>query len=105
MQTKPTTSEECRFLAEYRLEVLGLRQADIATAARCRQAWISHIEAGHLPAPWKRNAILKAYRIAESEFVRLVGASWGAHVQPQPAVEIYLSFSQSIGIVKFIHLG
>lgn len=61
-------------LAKYRLEHLGMKQSEVAEKAGCQQAWISQIERGHLPKPWEREALLKAYNLKnrESYFVKLV---------------------------------
>jgi hypothetical protein len=66
------TVEQCATLAEYRLEVMRAKQDDIARRARCAQAWISQIERGHLPKPWSRDEISKAYDLEDEDFVRLV---------------------------------
>lgn len=67
-----TKSEECLTLREYREEVLGMPQTDVARAAKCHQAWVSHVEGGHLPRRWKWDNLLKAYRLEPAEFSRLV---------------------------------
>lgn len=91
---KPVSSNECRYLAEYRREVLGLRQSDVAVLAKCKQAWISHVEAGHLPAPWRRGPLVRAYRLEESEFIRLVRESKNAQQEFNVQVfEPFVSFS------------
>jgi transcriptional regulator with XRE-family HTH domain len=59
-------------LARYRRDVLGLRQSELAEMAHCQQAWISQVECGHLPEAWSRADLLKAYRLKETRFVRLV---------------------------------
>jgi len=71
VKTKP---EECLTLGEYRREVLRQPQTSIARAANCAQGWISQVELGHLPAPWRREQLMRAYRLDRKpgEFERLV---------------------------------
>lgn len=68
------SSRSCGTLSEWRVEVLGLRQVDVARLAACEQAWISAVERGHLPRKWNRANLLMAYGLAgqDQEFERLV---------------------------------
>lgn len=67
----------CVTLAEFRIEVLGMKQSELALRAKCKQAWISQVESGHLPKPWSRGRLLQAYGLErwEREFVRMVQGS------------------------------
>jgi len=69
------TSQECSTLREYREQVLRLPQTEVARRAKKTQAWISMVErTGHLPRPWNREPLLKAYELmdSEEELVRLI---------------------------------
>ncbi|MBI5614908.1 MAG: helix-turn-helix domain-containing protein [Gammaproteobacteria bacterium] len=71
-----TSARECLTLAEYREQVLRLSQREVAALARCKQAWISTVERGHLPKPKNWLRLLKAYRLegdeGEREFERMI---------------------------------
>lgn len=76
--------KDCISLSEYRKEVLCQPQTEIARRAKCAQGWISQVERGHLPATWRRDALLKAYELESrpAEFERLVlGAAKSAELQ------------------------
>lgn len=63
---------QCQTLREYRENILALPQAEVARRAKCKAAWVSFIERGHLPRAWNREALLKAYELSGAEFVRMV---------------------------------
>lgn len=66
------TSQECTTLGEYRTTVLAQPQVEVARRAKCQQGWITQVECGHLPRPWNRDRLLKAYELDGEEFERLV---------------------------------
>jgi DNA-binding XRE family transcriptional regulator len=65
-------SNDCVRLREFREEVLGAPQTEVALRAKVSQARISAIESGKLPRKWNWPPYLKAYGLTESEFHRLV---------------------------------
>lgn len=66
----------CVTLREYRDQVLGLNQSDIATAALCDQSWVSAVENGKPPRRSSRtwDALLRAYGLMgqEDQFMRMI---------------------------------
>lgn len=82
-------SKQITPLAKYRIEVLGMKQSEVAEKAGCQQAWISQVERGHLPKPWERDALLKAYGLQkrESYFVKLVTDAKKMQALQKPVLE------------------
>ena len=75
------SSRNCGTLSEYRREILKLRQTEIA----------SRVERGHLPAPWSRQDLLRAYGLTEEEFERMVkGAAKCRDLTPAAFAERFL---------------
>lgn len=74
-------------LAEHRLEVLRLAQAEVARLASCSQALVSRVERGWEPKrkwteTWK--GLLRAYRLDERAFLRLIRAARAAAALKRP---------------------
>lgn len=70
-------SKDCINFAEYRLEVLELKQSDLAHHCKCKQAWISKLENGHMPEPWNLEKIVNGIKklghsITKDELKRLI---------------------------------
>lgn len=77
-------------LAEYRENVLGLRQSDVALKAGCAQSWISQVERGHLPKPWNREQIMRGYGLTqkqEPQFVSMIQTAKRLKALPKPMRE------------------
>lgn len=68
--------ETCVTLDEYRVQVLGLKQWDVAEGCRCSQQSVSLVERGWLPKSSSNlyAKLLKAYQLQRQEehFVRMV---------------------------------
>lgn len=79
----------CLTIGEYRLTVLRCRQNDVALRAQCKQSWVSQIESGHLPKPWNRKAILRAYGLErwEADFERMVTNAKKMNALAKPIAE------------------
>jgi len=99
-------SADCVRLKEYREEVLGAPQTEVALRAKVSQARISAIEAGKLPRKWNWPPFLKAYGLTESEFHRLVTGEAKLRALTVPvaedlplfASEVHGSGARSIGM-------
>ena len=100
-----TNASECVTLGEYRREVLQQPQTEIARRAKCAQGWISQVELGHLPAPWRRDVLLKAYELTDApeQFERLVLAAAKSKELKKPLSETHpLLAATSSSKPKFI---
>lgn len=80
------TPEECKDgLAEYRLDVLGIKQSDVARIIRKDQPRVSYLEQGcfrgAIPPPWTRAKEIEGYRkhgvppLTDEQFVMLIERS------------------------------
>ncbi len=77
-----------RSLTEYRKEVLGERQADIARRMGLTgNGGVSLVERGHLPEPWNRQRWANAYALPVAQFVGLVQAARQRQALRRPASE------------------
>jgi DNA-binding XRE family transcriptional regulator len=68
----PQKVADCTNLREYRDYVQGKTQAEIAESVGCTSAWISQIELGTLPKKRHWGPLLKAYKLTQKDFIRLV---------------------------------
>lgn len=62
-------------LRAHRENILRLPQADVAKRADCKQAWISHVECGHMPRPWNRQKLAEAYGVNLDQFETMLEES------------------------------
>ena len=81
------TSRQCATLKEYREQVIGLPQSEVARRAKSHQARYSAIERGGLPRKWMWEPWLKALELNGVEFERLVRGATMAAVLKTPAAE------------------
>ena len=102
-----TLVSECATLREYRREILKVPQAEIAHNAKCHPAWISQVELGHLPQPWRRDALLKAYELTDQpqEFERMVLGAKRLRAMKKPISEtepLLASAANNARVVKAV---
>lgn len=62
-------------IKDYRINVLGKTQEQIAAKAKCSQTTISRIEDGEAPNPFGIPRFLRAYKLDRAEFLRLIKAA------------------------------